>query len=1693
MAVILIIMTMISVFSIVPITANAADVAFTTTNHTYQGYGGNFTATKNGQRINTICIDPQDACPSGTKSYTAIYQISDNMDSENRKMIRKILYYGYNGEGTYQKITYEGNAYNNVNELLCTRKSIRNNTVAQSRWLTLAWWINLGGRQPDSQPDTYYTDWRTKLNLNGNGAVGNTYWKSQNGQDAHFNNKSDRQIIYDYLEILERLPEAPPVNVWKSSGGYGQRIIVWEFNVHILVLKNSTGGQNLTPPMDNIVYRVTDTQNYYTGKKIKKLPDETYDVKINDPENGYDKVKEGTHKDEPTQAGTYGWSNASNHANPTDLMDKPDQLYDKCDAGSVLKLQGTMTCKEMSTNAAYALNTTEYQMQYLFKSTKGYGVLVPVKTITITKKNDTHTVEDPVHPSDIPNAVYQLKKTSSATNQNVEITGAVYAIFTNKETADNANSKTYASAQAAKDAAPNGWIQIDKDGYGRWGDGDGKNPSDDEAVYRNKNSGKPRVITQTYYAREIWAPNGYSIDKTTYEFKYSGKVDTNGVPIFRPQATSTDVLNIKLQATKISSKPDVTDENAAYSYEGAEFTVYSKDGDEYKEFKPEGSVIKLITDKDGYAKYGTDPQGATNSKASDYAPFKNKNSGKPIPIEKDVELYIKETKAPKGYVATNTYYKLVKQNLTDSKEYYIYRASDKTAVNPTAAAGKNPQKISNMPEFDPWSLKLTKTASSGSTATPLSDAIFRITYYDYVPTQDNDIDRKDGQNVPIKTELQSSKTKAKRIWYIKTSKDNKGEYTAWLDDDHLIKEGTYKTKDSLYYDENKRPIIPMGRITVEEVKAPIGFKVKDWTWYIGVTHTTIQNVDATNEPIKLDISEDSDNGYIGVKKKDEAGNRVAGAKYGLYQTKNDADNNVNKVAELTTTLHSNVAGRTDGDIFLASGAPYQATVGKTYYIRETEVPPPTENIIYLLDNHTYSVTVTEANATIESAIMVDSTDFTTDTPKGSLKVKKTSDDNNVEDIYFALVDSRGHEYEAKKADTNGYAQWDNLQIYERGNSGAKIKYTVKELGYGVKFQRGKTTYTNTQGEYEWTINQADCIEYPTGSKQYYEGVANPIYATTWNEKHNNEKLYPKWYYRNPEEAKANQNGKQTTLNNNQSETVTMLEFHNSVPRVKIKINKTGAMDRDGSCLFRLTDSQGTIYADKQGVCGIGGVILPMEYSEVKVIRPGSEDSANNEIGFLVSCQEYPNSAVPIPMTYSIEEVGWYIYEPHGGTSTLQEFGAAWAVPIISPAQTADVTLNDELLEFECINSPSTYNFDITKSSEDGVVKDIWFEITGVITREAVDTYPNKPIITNETFAEHPEKWQEIINKYGDGRETNETIVSYVDRENGENWPLLAYGKDANGKLKEVYRILLKTDENGYTSTNAADRVLYTMDYDEANEKWVSEILPDNKLYTVDGNEIKELDGIPNVCMDWAGAGRALSYLMFTRIRELGEMQPDGSFKLPDRYIPTGDQYASGFIGNDIHYSFENHVIRGSAKLHKTNDNGENVPNSIWTLSKKVGIDEQTQEEIYKIVELTKTVDPETQNVTQYSYVNIADTNDVKTTIENNEVYIDSRVLVTNSTGDIDIKDLPPGEYKLVEIEPPKGYMPLGKELKFAVTPQNYTQTNVVEYEVTDAMSFLPNTGGHGPIIPIAVATATAISAIIISVMYFKKRKNRKLR
>ena len=1605
---ILIIMTLMSMLTIIPITTEAA-TAYKTLNLTH-GQVDTITCNFTAGSYFGFCIDAAKATPGENSSATfyAKYLATNKANSSYLKMLRKILYYGYKGPGSNMYIKKDGKnipASSWLNSNVSTSNSSRNITH-----LALSYWYN--NQTHDRMTYSY------------------------------------RYYIQEFLDTLNTFPEAPPVDIYVYEPSYGQRILISEFHVKVAAVKLSSQGSNgITPTMNNIIYTVTDEGDKWKG-----------DITINNPANGY----------QNTQWGAYGWSNASKHSEPTATINDTVHKW-AChgkDSGQILTQTGKMTLREKQTNKAYVKNETVYTMQYFTRDTQGYGVLIPTNGVTGT---------DYTLPVDVPNGVYQIKKTSSAPNQGVQITGAIYAIFTNKNDADAANSKTYESAEAAKKAAPDSWIKVDADGYGRWGDSinNGVNSHDTDPIYKNKNSGRERPIPteKKYYAREIWAPSGYAIDKTTYEFKYSGKVDSNGVPIFRTEATSTDVLNIKLQTAKISSKPNITDGNAAYSYEGAEFTVYYKDGNEYKEFKPEGSVIKLTSDEDSYAKYGTDPQGATNNKASDYAPFKNKNSGKPIPIEKDVELYIKETKAPKGYVATDTYYKLVRQNLTDSKEYYIYRASDKTAVDQNEAAGTNTQKITNAPEFDPWGLKLTKQASSGTSNMPLSGAIFRISYYDYVPTSNNNIDQKDGQNIPIKTELQNSKTKVKRIWYIETKEDDENTFTAILNENHLVTSGAYKTTDALYYDDDNRVIIPMGLITVEEVKAPEGFKIKDWTWYIGVTHTQIEDVTAENEPIKLTIDEDASQGYIGVKKKNEAGNRVAGAKYGLYETENDANNNTNKIAELTTTLTSNVPDKNDGDIFLASGQPYKAVVGKTYYIRETEVPPATSTIIYLLDNHTYRVTPTENNATVESAIMIDSTDFTEDTPKGSIKVKKTSDDNKVENIYFALIDNRGHEYEAKSVNEDGYAQWDNLQIYERGNSGAKIEYTIKELGYSVTFQTGKNTYTNTQGEYTWSIAKNDCIEYPQRSKQYFEGVANPIYQTTWK----TEKLYPKWYYRNQTEAQTNQNGKTTTLNDpNATTEVKMLEFHNGIPRIKLKIEKTGAQDRNDWCRFQVKDSTDKIYSQIGNLYGVDGILQPdVEYSQV------FEDP-----GFMISCQPYPNSAIPLPMTYTATEVGWQIPV---GISPLYTFGDAWYEPIMSEAQTTDVTEDEKLLTFTCINQFSTYNFDITKVSEDDKIANLWFEITGIMTDIPIDTYKTNEPWTKDTFKNNPELWDEAINKFGDGTYEN-PHVDYVIGPNDELYPIIAWSKDGN-EMKPVYKIMIKTDNNGKASTTANDIILYTATYNTETREDEFEELPDNKLYTYEGVKI---DGIPNVSLE-DGNYYAASFLMLTRIRELGEKQTDGSFKFPERYVKTGDQYASGFVDTEHHYTFVNNLIRGTAKLHKTNDNDENLPNSIWTLKKQ----DENNSDIYNIVELTNTKNTETQEIEQYSYSKIADTNDIKTTIttENGteEMYINERILVTNSVGDIKIDNLPPGKYKLTEVEPPEGYMPLGKDLIFEITPENYQQELVVDYDVTDGANIMPNTGGTGPVAAVATAILFAIPTAILAIMYNRRKKNRKIR
>ena len=178
----------------------------------------------------------------------------------------------------------------------------------------------------------------------------------------------------------------------------------------------------------------------------------------------------------------------------------------------------------------------------------------------------------------------------------------------------------------------------------------------------------------------------------------------------------------------------------------------------------------------------------------------------------------------------------------------------------------------------------------------------------------------------------------------------------------------------------------------------------------------------TNTPINVPIDEMPAKAYVGINKLNQSGIGVANAAYGLY-----ADAECKQTAVSTLVTDKNGKG-----VFSDS-----VDVGKTYYIKEQTAPTG-----YELDDTVYPVITNEENSTVETAVIQT---IYEDAIKADLKIKKSSTDGIVSNLWFAISDSLGNEYNAVSTDKNGEATVKGLRVYD--DKGNKITYTVKELGF----------------------------------------------------------------------------------------------------------------------------------------------------------------------------------------------------------------------------------------------------------------------------------------------------------------------------------------------------------------------------------------------------------------------------------------------------------------------------------------------------------------------------------------------------------------------------------------------------------------------------------------------------------------------
>ena len=239
----------------------------------------------------------------------------------------------------------------------------------------------------------------------------------------------------------------------------------------------------------------------------------------------------------------------------------------------------------------------------------------------------------------------------------------------------------------------------------------------------------------------------------------------------------------RLQISKESADPSITNGNNSYSLVGAEYGVYSNSS---------------ATNRVGTLTIGSN--GWSNE------------------IELDAgAYYIKETKAPKGY--------------------YL----DKTTYPITVSAGSKATKtLKDKPKVDPIGILLRKVDADTGANRPqgsgsLADAHFTLKFYSG--------EYGDGVNP---ADLGKSPT---RTWVVKT--DNDG-YTE-LNDSYKV------SGDPFWYNELGRPTMPSGTLTIQETKAPVGYKINPEIFVKKIVPGITDNVSTYNEPI---IKEDSLNFVI---------------------------------------------------------------------------------------------------------------------------------------------------------------------------------------------------------------------------------------------------------------------------------------------------------------------------------------------------------------------------------------------------------------------------------------------------------------------------------------------------------------------------------------------------------------------------------------------------------------------------------------------------------------------------------------------------------------------------------------------------------------------------------------------------------------------------------------------------------------
>lgn len=496
------------------------------------------------------------------------------------------------------------------------------------------------------------------------------------------------------------------------------------------------------------------------------------------------------------------------------------------------------------------------------------------------------------------------------------------------------------------------------------------------------------LVSGQYYLKETKAPaNGYfSLSDKKYNVTVTTDDCNNERILDILQLSDTEIVKLKFK--KESSNPDLTTDNDCYSLDGGIFAVFSDEKSAYdyiSDNSVKNNIVRyFITDSNGNCKAIS-----KDGNSWDY----NANSDL-YKIAYSDSYYAVEMVAPKGF---KNYNRPVQMVINGTNGGFVVLSAT----------------ISDTPLNDPINILVRKKDAVTGQYTNMENAEFTVKYYSGYYYSENELVGKSPE----------------RKWILKTDSDG---YTH-LDESYRA-DSDYGEPFYITSAENPNPAMPLGTVTIQETKAPTGYKINPELFIRQIKVDEATGSITTFNEIEVPEPRDTVYGNLTIYKTADDSKRGANtAKDVWFNVKSDdgvTDENIvtkSQGVDGAATLSDLPVYKASGEYvkYIITELGYKNADG-TYSIPDRYIPPAKKTVT-LKENVTLSFY------------------FANRLQKTGLIVQKESEDGIVSGFYFSVKSDDGKTNKVLVTGEDGTAQLTNLAVYNTSNE--KVKYTIDELGF----------------------------------------------------------------------------------------------------------------------------------------------------------------------------------------------------------------------------------------------------------------------------------------------------------------------------------------------------------------------------------------------------------------------------------------------------------------------------------------------------------------------------------------------------------------------------------------------------------------------------------------------------------------------